>query len=93
MNTPSAVIIGASLIAGFAIHGQLTKPIHHPSLDIGRFQVVRSYDNGVILIDTATGRSWSKAVMNASGTSLEWREDSTPAIPEAIPIRDTSTKH
>ena len=50
---PSVIIMGVSLIGGFAIHGYLTKPN-----DNGRYQIELNNTYAVAVLDTRTGKVW-----------------------------------
>ena len=87
MNRDSAVIIGLSIVVGCLVLGiTLRQPVTArwdglPG-DVGRYQIIRASDCNVIVLDTKTGRSWTKFVSSNEGP-VHWSEDGPDVSPPA----------
>ena len=85
MNRDSALIIGVSIVVGCLILGMTGRQpgIAHTggsTDDVGRYQVIRASDCNVMVLDTKTGRSWTKFVSSNEGP-VHWFEDSPDVSP------------
>jgi len=87
MNRDSAVIIGLSIVVGCLVLGiSLRQPGHLRGEglpgEVGRYQIIRASDCNVIVLDTKTGRSWTKFISSTMGPE-HWFEDGPDVSPPA----------
>ena len=87
MNRDSAVIIGLSIVVGCLVLGMAGRQPGSArgdatSTEVGRYQIIRASDCNVIVLDTKTGRSWTKFVSSSMGPE-HWSEDGPDVSPPA----------
>ncbi len=93
MNRDSAIIIGVCIVVGCLLLGMTGRQGGSArgdgaSNEVGRYQIIRASDCNVMVLDTKTGRSWTKFVSSNEGP-VHWSEDGPDVSPPAQGVLET----
>jgi hypothetical protein len=77
MDTKAAGVLGVCVIIAALIVALVPRSQPAPAAEVGRYQFTRSNGTNCFVLDTKTGRLWSRFVPSSEG-STNWSEDKGP---------------